>query len=148
MSTWLIVADNSTARIFTMETRSSPINEIETIVHTEARLHEQDMTSDLPGKGGGKAGASQHAYQSEVSPKDQENLNFAKQVANELDEARKANKFTQFALVASPGFLGNLRNQLSPQTKKVICYELDKNLVHLKAKELRGHLPDTIPGLS
>ena len=63
MSTWLIVADNSTARIFTMETRSSPINEIETIVHTEARLHEQDMTSDLPGKGGGKAGAGRHPQQ-------------------------------------------------------------------------------------
>lgn len=147
MSTWLVVADNSAARIFTMKTRSSPIDEIATIVHTEARLHEQNMTSDLPGKGGGKAGTSQHAYQSEVSPKDQENLNFAKQVANELDEARKENKCTQFALVASPGFLGNLRNQLTPQTKKLVCYELDKNLAHLKAKELREHLPKTIPGL-
>jgi len=147
-STWLIVADNSRARIFSMESRSGPINEIESIVHTEARLHEQNMTSDLPGRGNSNGGgAGQHAYQDEISPKEQENINFAKEIANELDAARKENKFKQFVLVAAPGFLGNLRHQLNAQTQKLACFELAKNLSHLSAVEIRKHLPERLPSL-
>jgi protein required for attachment to host cells len=145
--TWLVVADNSRARIFSMETRSSPIEEIETIVHTEARLHEHEMTSDAPGRGNGKAGAGGHVYQDEVSPKEQESINFAREIANELDAARKNNKFKQFVLVAAPEFLGNLRNQLNAQTQKLTCFELAKNLSNLKAAEIRKHLPERIPSL-
>ena len=130
-----------------MESRTGPLNEIESIVHTEARLHEQKMTSDLPGRGNGKGGAGQHAYQDEVSPKEQENINFAREIANELDAARKDNKFKQFVLVAAPGFLGNLRNQLNTQTQKLACLELAKNLSHLDAIEIRKHLPERLPSL-
>ena len=144
--TWLVVADNSRARIFTVDSRMGPIQEIESIVHTEARLHEQNMTSDLPGKGNGN-GAGGHAYQDEVSPKEQENINFAKKIASELDTARKNNKFKQFVLVAAPAFLGNLRNQLNTQTQKLACFELAKNLSHLNAKEIREHLPERLPSL-
>ena len=146
-STWLIVADNSRARIFAMESRTSPITEIKTIVHTEARLHEAAMTSDLPGRASGKSGGAGHAYEDETSPKDQENINFAKEIANELDTARKGNKFKQFVLVAAPGFLGNLRNQMNAQTQKLACYELAKNLSHLDAAEIRSHLPERLPSL-
>lgn len=144
---WLVIADNSRARIFTADSGTGPIDEIESIVHTEARLHERDMTSDLPGKGSGKGGAGQHAYQDEISPKDQENINFAREIANELDAARKGNKFKRLVLVAAPGFLGNLRNQLNPQTQKLACFELAKNLSHLNAKEIREHLPERLPSL-
>ena len=144
--TWLIVADNSKARIFTVDSRMGPIEEIESIVHVEARLHEQEITSDLPGRGSSNGGA-RHAYQNEVSPKDQENINFAKQIANELDVARKDGKFKQIILVAAPGFLGNLRNQLTAQTQKLACFELAKNISHLNAKEIREHLPERLPSL-
>jgi protein required for attachment to host cells len=147
-STWLIVADNSRARIFAMESRTSPITEIKTIVHTEARLHEQKMTSDLPGRASSKSGGTGHAYQDETSPKDQENINFAKEIANELDSARKGNKFKQFVLVAAPGFLGNLRNQMNAQTQKLSCFELAKNLSHLDAVDIRHHLPERLPSLT
>ena len=143
--TWLVVADNSKARIFSVDSRMGPIEEIESIMHTEARLHEQEMTSDLPGRSNGQGGAGGHAYQDEVSPKEQENINFARKIANELDAARKNNKFKQFILVAAPGFLGNLRNQLNTQTQKLACFELAKNLSHLTAKEIRGHLPERLP---
>ena len=143
--TWLVVADNSKARIFSVDSRMGPIEEIESIVHSEARMHEQNMTSDLPGRSNGKGGAGGHAYQDEVSPKEQENINFARKIANELDAARKNNKFKQFILVAAPGFLGNLRNQLNTQTQKLACFELAKNLSSLNAKEIREHLPERLP---
>ena len=143
--TWLVVADNSKARIFSVDSRMGPIEEIESIVHAEARLHEQNMTSDLPGRSNGKGGAGGHAYQDEVSAKEQENINFARKIASELDAARKGNKFKQFILVAAPGFLGNLRKQLNTQTQKLACFELAKNLSSLNAKEIRAHLPERLP---
>jgi protein required for attachment to host cells len=146
-SIWLVVADNSRARIFTMESRKGPIDEIKSIVHTEARLHEHDMTSDLPGRGSGRNGAGHHAYQSEVSPKEQENINFARQLAHELDDARKQNVFNQLILVAPPEFLGNLRQQLTPQTQKLASLEVAKNLSALSAVEIRKHLPERFPSL-
>lgn len=144
--TWLVVADNSKARIFTVDSRMGPIEEIGSIMHEAARLHEHDMTSDAPGRGNGNGGA-RHAYQDEISAKDQENINFAKQIAHELDDARKEGKFKQVMLVAAPGFLGNLRNQLTAQTQKLACFELAKNLSQLGAKEIRAHLPERLPSL-
>ncbi len=146
-STWLVVADNGRARFFTMETRTGPITEVKSIVHTEARLRERDMTSDLPGRASSNSGGAGHAYQDETSPKEQENINFAKEIAHELDVARKENKFKQFVLVAGPGFLGNLRNQMNAQTQKLACFELAKNLSHLEAEEIRNHLPERLPSL-
>ena len=146
-STWLIVADNSRARFFSMESRTGPIEETKSIVHAEARLHEQNMTSDLPGRGSGKGGEGLHAYQNKVSPKEQENINFAREITAELDKARKENKFKQFVLVAAPEFLGKLRDQMSPQTHKLVSFELAKNLTHLDAVEIRKHLPERLPGL-
>ena len=146
-STWLVVADNGRARFFTMETRTGPITEVKSIVHTEARLHERDMTSDLPGSASSKSGGAGHAYQDETSPKEQANINFAKEIAHELDAARKENKFKQFVLVAAPGFLGNLRHQMNAQTQKLACFELAKNLSHLEAEEIRSHLPERLPSL-
>ncbi len=146
-STWLIVADNSRARFFSMESRTGPIEETKSIVHAEARLHEQNMTSDLPGRGSGKGGEGQHAYQNKVSPKEQENINFAREISAELDKARKENKFKQVVLVAAPEFLGRLRDQMNTQTHKLVCFELAKNLAHLEAAEIRKHLPERLPGL-
>ena len=43
-STYILVADNVRARIFTTESTSSPLEEIEAMAHTEGRLHDREMT--------------------------------------------------------------------------------------------------------
>ena len=49
-STLILVADNSRARFFTAETPASPLVEIEALAHAEGRLHDREITSELPGK--------------------------------------------------------------------------------------------------
>lgn len=146
-STWLIVADNSRARFFSMESRTGPIEETRSIIHAEARLKEQNMASDAQGRGSGKGGEGVHAYQDKVSPKEQENINFAREISIELDKARKENKFKQFVLVAAPEFLGKLREQMNKETQKLASFELAKNLTHLDPAEIRKHLPERLPSL-
>lgn len=142
---WIVVADSSRARIFTADTQSSPLQELETLAHPEGRLHEQNMDSDLPGKDAGNGGAGGHAYQDQTEPKEQETINFAKRIARHLDEGRNARKYEQLVVVAAPAFLGELRNQCSSQVEKLVCYELSKNLTTQDAADIRKHLPEYLP---
>lgn len=141
-SMMIVVADSSRARIFTADSARSPLNEIETMAHPEGRMHEQNMVSDMPGKDSGKGGGGDHAYQEKIEPKEQEMIVFARRIADYLDDARKANKLNQLLLVAAPAFLGELRTHLSNETSEKIVFELDKNIAHHSADDIRKHLSE------
>jgi len=142
--TWVLVADNSRARIFTVETPSSPLIEIDSIVHPEGRMHDRDITSDLPGRGAG-SGGSRHSYETETDAKEYENMGFAKRIASFLDDSRKDDRCKNLVIVAAPGLLGNLRGEMNDQTRKMITLELAKNLSHLNANDIRKHMPEYLP---
>ena len=140
MSMMIVVADSARARIFTADSAHSALNEIETMAHPEGRMHEQDMVSDMPGKVSGKGGGGDHAFQEKIEPKEEEMIEFAKRVADYLDDARKANKLNKLLLVAAPAFLGELRTHLSKETSEKIVFELDKNLAQHSVEDIRQHL--------
>lgn len=140
MSMMIVVADSARARIFTADSAHSPLNEIETMAHPEGRMHEQDMVSDMPGKASGKGGGGDHAFQEKIEPKEEEMIEFAKRLADYLDETRKANKLNKLLLVAAPAFLGELRTHLSKETSEKIVFELDKNLAQYSIEDIRQHL--------
>ncbi len=144
--TWILVADNTHARIFTADAPSSALEEIESLVHTEGRLHDREMTTDLPGKIKSSDGSG-HAFEQPTDPKKHEADMFAHQVAHKLEEAFNTNKFEQLMIIAEPSFLGLLRHCLSEQVKKHVCFELDKNITTQSATDIRKHLPDYLPNL-
>lgn len=137
----IVVADSTRARIFTTDSASSPLVEINTMAHPEGRMHDRDITSDLPGKDKAGDGSGGHAYQAQTDPKKYELDKFAKRVAVYLDEARNANKLSNVLLVSAPEFLGGLRGHLSSETNEKIIFELNKNLTHHSVEEIREHLP-------
>jgi protein required for attachment to host cells len=144
--TWILVADTTHARIFTADTPSSALTEIEGLTHTESSLHDREITTDLPGKiksanGGG------HAFEQPTDPKKHEVDTFAHYLAKHLEEALNAHKFEQLLIVAEPVLLGLLRKCLSEQIKKKVCFELDKNITMHSAEDIRKHLPDYLPHL-
>ncbi len=136
----IVVADSTRARIFTVDSTQSPLNEIETMAHPEGRVHEQNLVSDLPGKSAGKGGGGDHAYQEKIEPKREEMIEFAKRIADYLDVTRKAANLNKLVIIAAPAFLGELRNHLSSETSEKIVFELDKNLAHHSEEDIRSHL--------
>ncbi len=145
---WILVADNGRARFFNADSPTSSLNELEDWTHPEGRLHEQKMTSDLPGSDSGTGGsAERHAYQDKIEPKLQESIDFAKRIARHLETARNAKHFEQLLIVSEPSFLGILRQELSDQTRKLVCFELDKNITTHSLEDIRGHLPEYLPDL-
>ncbi|MCK9394402.1 MAG: host attachment protein [Methylobacter sp.] len=144
--TWILVADNTRVRIFSADTPSSPLEEIEDFSHVEGRLHDREMTSDLPGKIK-SVGAGGHAFEQPTDPKKHEADNFAHSVAQYLEDAHNAHKFEQLLIVSEPSFLGLLRNQLSDHVKKLVQFELDKNITTHSAADIRQHLPQYLSNL-
>jgi len=145
-STWILVSDNSRARIFTADTPSSPLEEIEDFSHTEGRLFDREMTSDLPGKIKSVGGGG-HAFEQPTDPKKHEADVFAHRIAQHLEDAHNANKFEQLLIIAEPSFLGLLRNQLPEQVKRLVSFELDKNITTHSAADIRQHLPEHLPNI-
>ncbi|MDD5462393.1 MAG: host attachment protein [Methylococcales bacterium] len=143
-STWILVADSTRARIFTAETPSSPLEEVEVLAHTKGRLYDREITSDLPGRIKSKDGIG-HTYEQPTDPKKHEIDNFAHYVCKCLEEAHNANKFEQLLIVAEPSFLGMIRMHLPEQIKKRVCFELDKNIATHSADDIRKHLPTYLP---
>jgi len=136
----IVVADSARARIFTVDSARSPLNEIETMAHPEGRIHEQNLVSDLPGKDSGKGGGGDHAFQEKIEPKREEMIEFARRIADYLDDTRKANNLNKLAIIAAPAFLGELRTHLSKETIEKIVFELDKNLTQHSEEDIRSHL--------
>jgi protein required for attachment to host cells len=147
-TTWVLVADSSRARIFEADAPSAALREIETLAHPESRLHEQDLTSDLPGRSFDSHGQGRHAMEAKLSPKQQERLSFVHQICDRLDSAVEQGRYQQLILVATPSLLGLLRKHVSTDTEKRISYELDKNIAQLSAEQIRKHLPDRLPQLA
>lgn len=143
--TWVLVADTTRARIFQADKPLGPLHEVETLVHTESRLHEQELTSDRrPGRNTGSNGGSGHSMGHEEDPKRQQGIRFAKQVSQFLDGAHNDRRFQRLYVVAAPAFLGDLRQNLAKPVAGTINGEVPKNVTRLNAADIRHHLPERL----
>jgi len=138
---WVVVASNTRCRIFAQHKHNGPLEELEDLVHPEGRLHERRLASDRPGRTFDRAGEGRHAKGNPVKPQEQENIRFAKDVADKIDAARKQDKFERLVLIAEPGFLGQLRQGLPAATQQRLSAELHKNLVEADPDRIREALP-------
>ena len=138
--TWVLVADSSRARIFSKNGREAYVEEAG-FIHPESRLHEQQLTSDLPGRDSSRIGRERHSVNSKVPPKRNEAITFSRQVTEHLESARTKGLFSKLAIVAPPAFLGMLREQFSSTLSALVSQEINKNLVQLQPRDLLPLLP-------
>ena len=143
--TWILVADSSRARIFEAESTIGELREIQALEHPESRLHEVDITADLPGRTQDITGQGRHSMEPGTHPKEHEATEFARQISGVLEKGRTDNLFGQLILVAAPSFLGKIRTELKPPLTKTIVHEVSKNLTQMDVEEIRNHLPELLP---
>jgi len=127
--TWIVVADSSRARFFTLESRTEPLSEHDGLVHMEGRMREQDEVSDRQGGIAGGHGEGDHTFEAPTDIKHHEAAVFAKQIADNWSRAVSNHDLNKLILVAPPAFLGALRLALNQHVLKLIRSSLDKNLV-------------------
>lgn len=138
--TWILVAESSRAKFYFTMNRKVPLSEVESLVYPNGRMHEGDLVSDHPGSDGGSVGQGRHVIDDKVTARDQERIDFAKLLAARLNGARKEGEFDNLILVAPPGFLGVLRDNLSKEVSAMVSHQVDKNLVQQPEEVVRKYL--------
>ncbi|MFO7603289.1 MAG: host attachment protein [Gammaproteobacteria bacterium] len=138
---YVVVAESSRARVYQTNLHLQDLQEITDFSHPESRQHARDITADLPGRLAATGAGSHHAVQAKTDIKKHQADEFARQIAIYLQQALEQGKYDHLVLIAPPAFLGLLRQHLSKNVAASVRYELDKELLHASADELRAHLP-------
>jgi protein required for attachment to host cells len=140
---WIVVADNSNARIFTVDEPRGGLYQVDVLEHPEARGHARDINADRPGRSFDSKGEGRHAMGVAVDPVEQEVIRFSKQVGEHLKAACQDGRCNRLLLVAGPRLLGLLRQHLDLPPDVEVA-ELEKNLGQYDTREIRSYLPERL----
>jgi len=77
---WVVVAEQSRARIFAMDSLSAPLREIEDLLHPAGRQRAQELESDRPPRVFRGKGEASHPVEAKVDVKEHEAINFARRI--------------------------------------------------------------------
>ena len=139
--TWVVVADSARARIFEWTGPNTSLNELVDLTNSQARLREQELTSDRPGMAFGSQGHGRRRMQNPKSEVDNSIVTFAHDIAAELKTGLDQHTYERFVLVAPPEFLGQLRAQLDAQVSKRLVESVSRNLAKEDKSVIQEHLP-------
>lgn len=140
-ATWVLVADSARARIFSLPNLNDDLVELADLTNSQARLTEQALTSDRPGQTFASRGHSPRRMQNTKSEVENAVGYFARELAGELKSGLAKQRYERFVLIAPPGFLGELRNQLDSQVNKRLVGSVALNLTKQDIATIRTHLP-------
>jgi len=140
ITTWFLIADGTRARI---AFNDGPGRGIKPVLDQEFQgrnLASRDIVSDKPGRTFNSAGEGRHAMERPSDPRELEKRNFARGLAQRLDEAAHRGDFDRLVLVAPPKVLGHLRALLSAKTRAKVTQEIHKDLTQITLREFEDHL--------
>ena len=134
---WIIVANSSFARIFSMNTFHS-LNLIKELNHPDSRKKDTELMSGSLGRYKVRGGAGGGNFSSKTDPKKGEAEHFAKEIADVLEHGRTTHNFDSIILVTPPGFQGLLNKHLNPHVLAKVRKVIGKDYPHMKERELMG----------
>ena len=135
---WAVVADEACAIIYGHTSRSGPLRRLFTLENEVARMKASELISDRGGRSFDSGGEGRHAMGVEKNdPRRQAAARFAKTIAMRISKAKHSGACIDFALVAAPRFLGELRSALNTMPKVSPYLEIDKDMVAADAAAVR-----------
>ena len=155
MSIRIVVANQVEARFYDTLGPTRTLMPAGSLRNPLARLHDQDLESDRPGRvfnfaaaPGRRRGASpRHGANGERSTHQHVVERFARRIGEDLRRAHNAGRFDRLVLVAAPAFLGRLRRSLPAGLRNCLAATFGKDLVNQPDFDVRDYLPNTIyPG--
>jgi protein required for attachment to host cells len=139
---WVVVANSSQAKIYKAENTNELI-EHGLFFHDESRLPGRELVSDGQGRET-NVHISSDTYQAKTSPRLKEFLSFAETLAEFLEQGYNSGKCEKIYIIASPTFLGHLRQSLHPNVAKLVESEIPKDLTQSRPEQVREYLPPVL----
>ena len=143
MTLWILIADQSRARIFASCGNGSELREVEDFIDPRGRLKDGEVMADRPGRVRSAAGSHEvAALPPHSDQKVVEARRFAAELAGVLRAAHRRGTFDRLAIVAPPRFLGLMRESLDEQTGQRLVACVHKELTLLGPRDLPPHLAE------
>lgn len=141
--TWILIAHRSGARLFEHRGPAKGMHLLQNVDHPAGKLKNQDIDTDKPGRHVDSRN-NRHGYGHDQEPTQHIAEQFAKQLAELLEEGRIQQRYSRLVLVAEPRFLGLLRAALSAPTAALVSDALDKDLGGIETRDLPKHLEQVV----
>jgi protein required for attachment to host cells len=124
---WVLVANNSNAKIFCIKNLGKDIQKVHELEHPDSRKKGSEILTDRPGRAYDRFGVGRHAVGKD--PLMHEHQVFAQELGEVLRKGFDQGSYEEVALIASPQFLGIIRQCLPDPVKKIVGTEVDKDIV-------------------
>ena len=140
IKTWILIADGSGGRIFE---NTGPGRGLEPVEDRSWTAPLEADFADQPGRSFTTHGSARHKMEVHAGHHEPADV-LAKDIMEELLQARRKNLFERLILCAPPAMLGRLRKQLPDQLKADVTAEIAKDLVGTAPVELPAHIADVL----
>ena len=135
---WVVVANRSEMKIYLAESVNI-LKQIDSLSHSEGQQTTRQLVADKQGSHRGSFGTD--TMEEKTPTKKKEALLFAHQIALKLEHGVQHEHVERLYIIASPKFMGELRQTLKPHIKKMIEKEVDKDMTDAKEEQIRECLP-------
>lgn len=142
--TWILVCGRDGARLFEHSGKDTKIRLVETFLHPEGRLKEQDIVTDRAGRNFHRTDKVTHSGGRTGDARAHSDHLFAQEIARYLKKSRESSVYGRLHLVASPHFMGILKGVVDPVTLKSVTGMLDKDLAHFSEEDLYRFLSEEL----
>jgi len=141
--TWIVLADAAAARLYEQSGPHGNWTLVAELQHPESRARDSELVTDKPGRVRQSKGY-RSAMEFRTPPKKLEAKKFARQLAKTLDQAAVRDAYGRLVLVAPPGFIGMLRDELSDRVRARLTALVEKDYLHLDQRKAREHLEEQL----
>ena len=138
--TWILITDAHRARCFERDTQNHVLVEMSDFIYPGthiAKAADPDDVSSASGKGHGRTGHAGTRFEPHTEIQDQAQNNFAKQLAQYLNQAAAEHRFHELVLIATPPMLGALKPALNHAAEKMLKRCIASDLTHYTGTELK-----------
>jgi len=138
----VLVANAARARLFERDADNDAMRELASFVHPQTRLKSQALGHDRPGQA--FKGAARTAYEPHTDPHQKEHLEFARELAQRLDELALLQRYPRLSVFASNPFLGVLKSQLGAPTQRALLAAVALDLTAFDGGELEHRVAEAL----
>jgi protein required for attachment to host cells len=136
---WYVIADGGKAR-FVERDKKGVFRTVASFVSTELHDRTSDLGRDKPARAHESASATRHAIEPRRDLKEAAKADFVKLVAEQIDAEHERGQFDKIMLVAPPGVLTELKENLSRPIAGIVVDDLQKDLTNIPDHQLADHL--------
>ena len=136
---WILVANATEARLLQQEP-DTPLVVVQAFHHPASRQRSSELGDDKAGRELSGRGFGGAAFEPRVDAQTKEQLQFAREIAQRLEEGARQGSYAGLVVHASSPFLGELKHALGEQTQRLLTATHDVDLTSFGLAEIEERL--------